>query len=598
MARIAVRLAIAAAALALASPAGAATLSTAGGVLTYAPAEAKSSVVSFEQPAPGTVRVTAMDSAGNTDAVGVAVGSTCTPIAADPSGNPRWDCTGITSVVASGADMYDSLSAQTLSVPVQFDGGSGLGILNGGNAADTLQGGPDIDVIGGGDGIDTIRGGGGPDQLTGGPGADEIHGDLGDDSLNGEAGADKVFGGEGRDFLTGGTGTDTIEGGPGDDAVQPVAEGEADDVRGGPGIDSLVVCVGGIMDFANPTATNPNQQVSLDDVANDGFLGETDNVHSDIEDLEKCLPQPGFIIIPAKLEGREFLTGSALMNSLAGNQNDDQITGGDGNDFLFGNDGNDALDTRDGFADRADCGGGTADTARVDTFDQVKECETVDSAEVAPRGPGTDQVPTADDKPPTVAFTAPASGATLSTAAPNVLAATATDDKGVTQVVFLAGERVLCTVTAAPYTCAFSPLDSDVGKAVLEVIAYDAAQQTAVAVRGVKVPRFTPALSARTTPKRDAISPYRFTTKGKLTLPQGVTTATGCSGTVAVVFKAGKKTISTRRVSVRKDCTYSSKVSFSIPSRLKPKTLRVGVTYRGNAVLLPATAKAATVRTR
>ena len=502
------------------------------------------------------------------------------------------------SVVASGGDLDDNLEATSLNLPVRFQGGPGEDALTGGTSTDQLDGGDGNDFIQGLGGPDVLRGGAGPDQLIGGAGADDLDGGADGDSVSGEADADQVRGGDGSDSLSGGTGADVIDGGTGEDFVLPVAGDAADDVRGGAGTDELQVCVGGMFDFGNPSAVNPDQQVTLDDLPNDGFLAEGDNVHADVEDLSGCPPPDPFFPFPSKPEGREILTGSAVTNSIAGNQNADSITGGDGNDFLFGNAGNDALDTRDGFADRADCGAGAADTARIDTFDQTKNCETVDSAEVAPRGPGTGQPPAADDQPPTVAFTAPASGAALSTATPNLLTATASDDKGVTQVVFLAGERVLCTVVAPPYTCAFSPQEGDVGKAVLEVVAYDAAQQTAFAVRDVRVPRFTPSLSATTTPKRDATSPYRFTTRGRLKLPSGVTPATGCSGTVAVVFKAGRKTISTRRVSVRKDCTYASRVSFSIRSRLRPKRLRVGVTYRGNAVLLPATARRATVRTR
>jgi hypothetical protein len=63
-----------------------------------------------------------------------------------------------------------------------------------------------------------------------------------------------------------------------------------------------------------------------------------------------------------------------------------------------------------------------------------------------------------------------------------------------------------------------------------------------------------------------------------------------------VTFTAGKKTISTRRVKLTKSCTYKSKVTFSIPSRLAGK-LQVVVRYGGNAVLTAKNAKRGKVTT-
>jgi hypothetical protein len=185
-----------------------------------------------------------------------------------------------------------------------------------------------------------------------------------------------------------------------------------------------------------------------------------------------------------------------------------------------------------------------------------------------------------------VTWTTPASGAKLSSSQPNTLTVTASDDKGVSQVIFMAGERVICTVTAAPYTCAYKPTDADVGRTTLTAMAVDTSQQTATAIRVVSVPRFKPSkVTSSTSPKKDTTAPFTFTTKGRIVLPAGVTKAAGCTGTVAVTFKAGKKTISTRKAKVSKSCTFRSKVKFSIPSRLHPKKLRVQSTFRGNAVL-------------
>ena len=130
-----------------------------------------------------------------------------------------------------------------------------------------------------------------------------------------------------------------------------------------------------------------------------------------------------------------------------------------------------------------------------------------------------------------VAWSAPASGARLSTTAPNTLSATASDDKGIARVDFLDDERTVCSDTTAPYTCDYRPQGDDVGRNTLVAIAVDTSGQTASAVRAVVVPRFAGRLSARTTPSRDTRAPYRFTTTGRLTLPAAVTPAQGCRGT-------------------------------------------------------------------
>jgi hypothetical protein len=123
--------------------------------------------------------------------------------------------------------------------------------------------------------------------------------------------------------------------------------------------------------------------------------------------------------------------------------------------------------------------------------------------------------------------------------------------------------------------------------------------QTAFATRSVTVPRFTaPRLSVRTTPRTDTTSPYRFTTTGRLTPAASVSPAKGCRGVVAVQIKAGSKTISTRRVTLSKDCTYRSRVAFTLPRRLRTRTLRVQATYAGNSVLNRKSSPQITVRTR
>jgi hypothetical protein len=333
----------------------------------------------------------------------------------------------------------------------------------------------------------------------------------------------------------------------------------------------------------NPTcaAVGPFS-VTLDGVANDGAPGENDNV---VETEDVTIYDGG----GSGTEPGATVVGDAGVNEIWGDDGNDTIDGGAGNDFLHGWGGNDTINANDGFADRVDCGDGT-DVANVDEFDQVSDtCETVNRT--------TRGHLSTEDAPPTVAFTAPASGAKMSTKTANTLSVNATDDKGISQVIFLANERVICVVKTAPYNCSYTPTDADVGRTAITAVAYDTSQQTASAIRSVLVPRFTlRSISFKTTPGKDTTAPFTFKTSGRLNLPSGVTKPNGCKGDVIVTFKAGKKTISARRAKVSRSCTFSKKVTFSLPGRLHPRTLRVHVAFRGNAVVSPKASKTKTVK--
>ena len=134
-----------------------------------------------------------------------------------------------------------------------------------------------------------------------------------------------------------------------------------------------------------------------------------------------------------------------------------------------------------GSPDRVSCGLGN-DSAVVDPRDLVAaSCENVQVADV---GNGL------EDKPPTIAWAAPVPSARLSPTRTTELQVTPADDRGVTSVRFLDDDRVVCTDTAAPFTCAYRPREQDVGRNTLVAIATDAGGQTASAVRLVEVARF------------------------------------------------------------------------------------------------------------
>ncbi|MGI8622216.1 MAG: FG-GAP repeat domain-containing protein [Solirubrobacteraceae bacterium] len=107
-------------------------------------------------------------------------------------------------------------------------------------------------------------------------------------------------------------------------------------------------------------------------------------------------------------------------------------------------------------------------------------------------------------------------------------------------------------------------------------------------------PRRRPGLSATVRPKRDRNAPYRFTTRGTLTRPSGVSRARGCKGKVRVtVRRTGHgKTLSSRLAGVRSSCAFSSKVTFKSRKRFgtgRTGTLRFTIRFQGNARLSPRT---------
>jgi hypothetical protein len=270
-------------------------------------------------------------------------------------------------------------------VPVtRMEGSFGNDDLSSGDAADTILGGPGDDQIDdddtggadrldGGDGDDTLSPGAGADDVTGGEGTDRVLLGSGDDTVrlddvandgragegknihadvevvDGRAGSDNLFGNAAANTLVGGSGNDLLDGGDGDDVLEGGAGG--DELTGGPGVDRVT--------YPEPAG----QEITLDDVRNDGAPGELDDVRSDVEDV-------------AAGPGADQVTGGAAANVLDGGDGDDRLVGAGAVDTLLGGAGADALFARDGLAERLDCGA-DADTGEADTIDLLTDCEGV-----------------------------------------------------------------------------------------------------------------------------------------------------------------------------------------------------------------------------
>lgn len=243
---------------------------------------------------------------------------------------------------STGGDGADTLTGGPLADTL--DGGPGNDTLSGGGGDDSLSGGAGSDALVGSDGADTIRGGAGDDSLAGGTGDDSLHGDAGNDSLAGADGRDQLFGGDGNDSESGGAdgdqldggsafgcveagGNDSLNGDAGDDALcggsGPAAASDNDSLNGGPDEDTAY--------YVRAASVT----ISLDDAANDGQAAESDNVHSDIEDVTSG-------------PGADTLLGSAIHNVLDGGPGPDVLRGGAGDDVLTDSGGDNAGDLLDG----------------------------------------------------------------------------------------------------------------------------------------------------------------------------------------------------------------------------------------------------------
>jgi hypothetical protein len=90
-----------------------------------------------------------------------------------------------------------------------------------------------------------------------------------------------------------------------------------------------------------------------------------------------------------------------------------------------------------------------------------------------------ERIEAGDTTKPVVQLTAPANGSLVQRGVPVDLAATSSDDVGVTHVDFKVNGTLRCSDTAAPYTCSWTPWTASGTKNTVRAIAYDAAGNSA-----------------------------------------------------------------------------------------------------------------------
>lgn len=196
--------------------------------------------------------------------------------------------------------------------------------INGGEGNDTITlpgtlGSPQIQLV-------TVNGQGGNDTINGSGLNDVLYGGDGDDRLLGKGGGDRLVGGPGNDNLQGQAGADTIVPGTGTDILS-----------GGDGQDRA--------DYYYETRS---LRLTIDGKANDGKVGENDNIKLDIEDVFGGQEQDAIDgssranVLNGRGE-RDVLWGRGGNDTLYGEAGDDKLRGFEGRDLMLGGDGNDEL---------------------------------------------------------------------------------------------------------------------------------------------------------------------------------------------------------------------------------------------------------------
>jgi len=115
----------------------------------------------------------------------------------------------------------------------------------------------------------------------------------------------------------------------------------------------------------------------------------------------------------------------------------------------------------------------------------------------------------------------------------------------------------------------------------------------ATQARGRVIPR---GLTVAADRRADARLPYTYAMSGRVLLPEGTPAADACRGRVTVIVKRGAATLSTRRATLTRSCTWRSGVRFGVARRLARRggMLRVLVRFVGSDTLAPVQRAATT----
>jgi VCBS repeat-containing protein len=226
--------------------------------------------------------------------------------------------------VGAGTDITASLDSGSGGIAGE-DSYSAIENLTGGAGEDTLYGDNNDNTLIGGAGNDTLLDGlAGNDSLHGGTGNDILHGQDGDDTLYGDSGDDKLYGDADTNYLYGGDGDDELYGGAGtdhfygDDDTTHGNDNESDTVsyeNDSAGISASLATRTGTAGIA--TGDTYSDIENLTGGSGDDFL---------VGDDENNVLTGG--------NGDDDLTGGAGNDILEGGAGGDHFSGGEGNDTV------------------------------------------------------------------------------------------------------------------------------------------------------------------------------------------------------------------------------------------------------------------------
>jgi nicotinamide mononucleotide (NMN) deamidase PncC len=143
------------------------------------------------------------------------------------------------------------------------------------------------------------------------------------------------------------------------------------------------------------------------------------------------------------------------------------------------------------------------------------------------------------------------------------------------------GNRLVCTITGAPYSCRITVSGADVGGQSLRLVITDARGASAEVSRSIVVAKFRAKmkLSVKTKALRHSLA--RRTISGRVTLPAGVSRRQGCNGTVTLVIKRAGHSVLNQQVRVSKACKFSR----SLTTKRARQSFTAKARFGGNAVL-------------
>jgi hypothetical protein len=193
------------------------------------------------------------------------------------------------------------------------------------------------------------------------------------------------------------------------------------------------------------------------------------------------------------------------------------------------------------------------------------DCPTVSGVE--PQGcPAPPPPPAAPrvNQPPVVRFRTPTSGTVVRVS--QAIELDVADDAGNPTVSLFDDDGTICSLSAPPYACTWTPTGADVGRATLLASAVDSDGRSTLGIVRVSVARFEADLTRRVRGRR---------VSGRLVLPAAVERALGCRGEVTV--RRGR---TSRTVALKRNCAYSARVG---------RRGRVRARFGGNPVVEPAT---------